>query len=92
VSIKTKHTGDYIMYFTTYDYPSQFRANVTNFTKRTLKATAKFFSSIGASIVKGQQARADFWMINNMSNKQLKDIGITRGEIKQRFYGTDNKT
>jgi len=28
----------------------------------------------------------------NMSDKQLKDIGITRGEIKQRFYGTDSET
>jgi len=27
-----------------------------------------------------------------MSDKQLKDIGVTRGEIKQRFYGTDSET
>jgi uncharacterized protein YjiS (DUF1127 family) len=36
--------------------------------------------------------RADYWLLNNMSDKQLKDIGITRGEIKQRFYGTDSQT
>ena len=30
--------------------------------------------------------------LNTLSDRQLKDIGITRGEIKQRFYGTDSET
>jgi uncharacterized protein YjiS (DUF1127 family) len=33
-----------------------------------------------------QQARADYWMLQNMTDTQLKDIGITRGEIRERFY------
>ena len=76
--------------YLTYDYPSQFKLAVIATTKRTIKAVAKFFTSIGDSLVKAQQMRADFWLLNNMSDKQLKDIGITRGEIKQRFYGTDD--
>ena len=78
--------------YLTYDYPSQVRIAVTSSVKRTIKAVAKFFASIGASLVKAQQMRADYWLLNNMSDKQLKDIGITRGEIKQRFYGTDSQT
>ena len=78
--------------YLTYDYPSQVRIAVTNTIKRTFKAVTKFFASIGASLVKAQQMRADYWLLNNMSDKQLKDIGITRGEIKQRFYGTDSQT
>ena len=78
--------------YLTYDYPSQFKIAVTNSIKRTFKAVTKFFVSIGTSLAKAQQMRADFWLLNNMSDKQLKDIGITRGEIKQRFYGTDSTT
>jgi uncharacterized protein YjiS (DUF1127 family) len=78
--------------YLTYDYPSQVRIAVTASVKRTIKAVAKFFASIGASLVKAQQMRADYWLLNNMSDKQLKDIGITRGEIKQRFYDTDSTT
>jgi len=33
-----------------------------------------------------QQRRADYWVLQNMSDKQLKDVGITRGEIRTRFY------
>jgi uncharacterized protein YjiS (DUF1127 family) len=33
-----------------------------------------------------QQRRADYWILQNMSDKQLKDIGVTRGEIRTRFY------
>ena len=69
-----------------YDYPSKFRIKTTTFLKSSWKALATFFSNIGKSIVKGQQARADFWILNNMSDKALKDIGVTRGEIKQRFH------
>tara|TARA_R110002167_G_scaffold92150_3_gene247570 strand:+ start:292 stop:525 length:234 start_codon:yes stop_codon:yes gene_type:complete len=76
--------------YLTYNYPSQLRVITTSLVKRSWKATTRFFSSIGASIVKGQQKRADFWIINNMSDKQLKDIGVTRGEIKQRFYETNS--
>ena len=34
-----------------------------------------------------QQRRADYWLLHNMSNKYLRDIGITRGEIKNKVYG-----
>ena len=78
--------------YLTYDYPSQLKISVTTSIKRTFKAVTKFLTSIGTSLAKAQQMRADFWLLNNMSDKQLKDIGITRGEIKQRFYGTDSQT
>ncbi|WP_347852032.1 DUF1127 domain-containing protein [Planktomarina sp.] len=78
--------------YLTYDYPSQFKLAVIATTKRTLKAVAKFFISVGNSLAKAQQMRADYYLLNNMSDKQLKDIGVTRGEIKQRFYGTDSET
>lgn len=78
--------------YLTYDYPSQFKTTVITAIKLTFKAVTKFFASIGASLAAAQQMRADYWLLNNMSDKQLKDIGITRGEIKQRFYGTDSQT
>lgn len=38
------------------------------------------------SIQKNQQRRADYWILQNMSDKQLKDMGISRGEIYSRIY------
>lgn len=29
-----------------------------------------------------QERRAAFWQLQNLTDKQLKDIGITRGEIR----------
>ena len=44
------------------------------------------FKKILNSIQKSQQKRADFWILQNMSDKDLKDIGVTRGEIKSKVY------
>jgi len=41
---------------------------------------------IWKSIQQNQQRRADYWILHNMSDKQLKDMGITRGEIRSRVY------
>ena len=44
------------------------------------------FKKILQAIVKYQKLRADFFILNNLTDRQLKDLGVTRGEIKQRFY------
>ena len=36
-----------------------------------------------------QMRRVDYWQLINMSDFALRDIGVTRGEIKQKFYGKD---
>mgnify|MGYP003650521262 CR=1 FL=1 len=69
-----------------YNYPSKLRVKTTSIVKALIKVLAKYFSDLGTSFVKAQQMRADLWILNNMSNKDLKDIGITRGEIKERFH------
>jgi uncharacterized protein YjiS (DUF1127 family) len=33
-----------------------------------------------------QQRRADYFILTHMTDKQLRDVGITRGEIKTRFF------
>ncbi len=38
------------------------------------------------AIVKSQQRRADFFILQNMTDAELNDIGISRGEIKERYY------
>jgi len=53
--------------------------------KIALKSLHKFFLALGASIAKSQQLRADYWILQHMSDRDLKDVGITRGEIKARF-------
>jgi uncharacterized protein YjiS (DUF1127 family) len=44
------------------------------------------FKKLHHAIVKYQKRRADFFILNNLTDRQLKDLGVTRGEIKQRFY------
>lgn len=44
------------------------------------------FKKLHHAIVEYQQRRADFYILNNLTDRQLKDLGVTRGEIKQRFY------
>ena len=34
-----------------------------------------------------QQRRVDYWKLKNLSDKQLKDMGISRGEIYHKVYG-----
>mgnify|MGYP000209177782 FL=1 len=34
-----------------------------------------------------QMRRVQYWQLINMSDSALKDIGVTRGEIRQKFYG-----
>lgn len=33
-----------------------------------------------------QQRRADYWLLQNMTDKDLNDIGISRGEIYDKVY------
>ena len=37
-------------------------------------------------IVEMQEARAAYFPLQNMTDKELHDIGVTRGELKQRIY------
>jgi uncharacterized protein YjiS (DUF1127 family) len=36
------------------------------------------------AVAVAQQRRADYWLLTNMTDKELKDIGISRGEIAQK--------
>jgi len=48
----------------------------------------KTFKDFLASLQKAQQARADYWILTNMSDKELHDIGIARGEIRNVIAGS----
>ncbi len=41
----------------------------------------KTFTDFLTSLQKAQQARADYWILTNMSDRELHDIGIARSEI-----------
>jgi uncharacterized protein YjiS (DUF1127 family) len=44
------------------------------------------FKNILKAIQKNQQRRADYWILMNLSDKELHDMGISRGEIRQKIY------
>jgi uncharacterized protein YjiS (DUF1127 family) len=56
------------------------RLNIGNITMIAL--IVKTFTDFLTSLQKAQQARADYWILTNMSDKELHDIGIARGEIR----------
>tara|TARA_R110000751_G_scaffold69496_3_gene141105 strand:+ start:398 stop:550 length:153 start_codon:yes stop_codon:yes gene_type:complete len=45
------------------------------------------FKKLIKAIQDSQMRRVQYWQLINMSNSALKDIGVTRGEIKEKFYG-----
>ena len=45
------------------------------------------FKNILKAIQKNQQRRADYWILMSLSDKELHDMGISRGEIRQKVYG-----
>jgi len=47
------------------------------------------FKKFIKALQESQMRRVSYWQLNNMSDAALKDIGVTRGEIKHRFFGKD---
>jgi len=45
------------------------------------------FRKIINAIARTQERRAAYFVLQNMTEKQLKDIGVTRAELRQRVYG-----
>ena len=48
------------------------------------------FKNIIKRIQQAQERRVAYWQLQHMSDKALKDIGITRGEIKSKFKNKEN--
>jgi len=44
------------------------------------------FRKVLKAIQQNQQRRADYWILMNLSDKELHDMGISRGEIRQKIY------
>ena len=44
------------------------------------------FKRIIRSLQEAQERRVAYWQLQHMSDKTLKDIGVTRGEIRQKVY------
>lgn len=46
----------------------------------------KMFKKLLHKIQDMQQRRADYYLLMNMSDRELRDLGIGRSEIRQRLY------
>jgi len=47
------------------------------------------FKRLISRLQHNQMRRVEYWQLHNMSDIMLKDIGISRGEIKDRFYNQE---
>jgi len=52
-----------------------------------IKRSGAMLKRIFKKIQENQQRRADYWILMNLSDKDLHDMGISRGEIRQKIYG-----
>jgi len=50
------------------------------------------FKRIMKAIMESQQRRADYWILQNMTDRELHDIGIARGQIREVVEGIDVRT
>lgn len=46
----------------------------------------KFFNRI----IENQTKRAAYWQLRNLSDSQLKDMGLARGDIYTAIYGSES--
>ena len=44
------------------------------------------FKKFIKTIQQVQERRVAYWQLQHMSDKALRDIGVTRGEIRQKVY------
>jgi uncharacterized protein YjiS (DUF1127 family) len=49
------------------------------------------FTKIYNFIKEANEKRVAYWQLNNMSDKSLKDMGISRGEIYSKIYGEQSR-
>jgi uncharacterized protein YjiS (DUF1127 family) len=50
------------------------------------KENYTMFKNIIKVIQQAQERRVAFWQLQHMSDQALKDIGVTRGEIRQKVF------
>lgn len=48
-----------------------------------------WFKRLFVKFTEYQQKRADYMILKMLSDKELRDIGVTRGEIRSVVYGID---
>lgn len=48
-----------------------------------------WFKRLFELFIEYQQKRADYMILKMLSDKELRDIGLTRGELRSTVYGTD---
>ncbi len=46
----------------------------------------KFIKGVFAAIVKAQELRAQVWQLSNLTDAELRDIGVNRYDIVRRVY------
>lgn len=44
------------------------------------------FRKIWKAIERSNQRRVDYYLLSQMTDRQLKDLGLSRGEIRYRIY------
>lgn len=46
----------------------------------------QYLNKVFKKVQIAQERRAAYFMLHNLNDRQLKDMGVTRGEIRQKVY------
>jgi uncharacterized protein YjiS (DUF1127 family) len=52
------------------------------------KTFSKWLKALNDSKQRSQQARADLWLLTHLTDRELKDMGIARYDIRRRMNGS----
>ena len=58
---------------------------------KAMKHIKQYLKALLEAIQKNQQQRADHWMLSNMTDRELRDVGISRGEINSIIYSSKER-
>ena len=60
--------------------------HVYNYPCTQIERDSAMFRKIWKAIEESNKRRVDYYLLSNMTDRQLKDLGLTRGEIRYRIY------
>ena len=55
------------------------------------KTFSKWLKALNDSIQRSQQARAYLWLLTHLTDRELKDIGLTRGDIDRMIWFKEDR-
>lgn len=58
-----------------------------NYLNQLMEVIMNWLKTLIKKIIEAQEKRAEYWVLQNLTDAELRDIGIGRGQIREVIYG-----